>query len=93
MLKDAIKKLFNWFHCSNFMANEAKCHFFLSSYKPVTIKIKESAIEGFNSQKFWGVTGERKLSFHNQIPNLCHNTSQKLHALKRVASYLCFEKK
>ena len=75
------------------MANTAKFHFFLSSYKQVTIKIKESAIESSNSEKFWDVTGERKLSFYDQITNLCHNTSQKFHALSRVASYLCFDKK
>lgn len=55
--------------------------------------MKESAIESFNSQKFWNVTGERKLSFDDQITNLCHNTSQKFHALSKVASYLCFDKK
>ena len=57
-LENTIEKLFNWFLCNNFKANASKCHFFLSPYKPFTIKIKESAIESSNTEKlldkiFW----------------------------------------
>ena len=67
--------------------------FFLSPYKPVTIKIKESAIESSNSEKLLGVTIDSKLSFDDHITILCRKTSQKLHALSRVASYMSFGKK
>ena len=67
--------------------------FFLSPYKPVTIKIKESAIESSNSEKLLGVTIDNKLSFDDHITILCRKTSQKLHALSRVASYMSFDKK
>ena len=67
--------------------------FFLSAYKPVTIKIKESAIESSNSEKLLGVTIDSKLSFDDHITILCRKTSQKLHALSRVASYMSFDKK
>ena len=60
-LEDIIEKLFNWFQCSNFKANATKYHFFLSSYTPLTIKIKESAIESSNSGKLLGVTIDSKL--------------------------------
>ena len=33
------------------MENASECHRFLSPYKPVTIKIKESAIESSNNEK------------------------------------------
>ena len=66
---------------------------FLSPYKPVKIKIKKSAIESSNSEKLLGVTIDRKLSFDDYITNLCRKTSQKLHALSRVASYTSFDKK
>ena len=92
-LEDTIEKLFNWFQCNNFKANASKCNFFLSPYKPVTIKIKESAIESSNSEKLLGVTIDSKLSFDDHITILCHKASQKLHALSRVASYMSFDKK
>ena len=92
-LEDTIEKLFNWFQCNNFKANASKCHFFLSPYKPVTIKIKESAIESSNSEKLLGVTIDSKLSFDDHITILCRKTSQKLHALSRVATYMSFDKK
>ena len=92
-LEDTIEKLFNWFQCNNFKANASKCNFFLSPYKPVTIKIKESAIESSNSEKLLGVTIDSKLSFDDHITILCRKASQKLHALSRVASYMSFDKK
>ena len=59
-LEDTIEKLFNWFQYNNFKANAffpLKCHFtshfFLSPYKPVTIKITESAAERSNWENFW----------------------------------------
>ena len=67
--------------------------FFLSLYKPVTIEIKESAVESSNSEKLLGVTIDSKLSFDDHITILCCKTSQKLHALSRVASYMSFDKK
>ena len=85
--EDTIEKLLNWFHCNNFKANVSKCRFFLSPYKPVTIKIKGSAIESSNSEKLLGVTIDSKLSFDNHITILCRKTSQKFRALSRVASH------
>ena len=92
-LEDTIEKLFNWPQCNNFKANASKCHFFLSPHKPVTIKVKESTIESSNSEKLLGVTIDSKLSFDDHITILCRKTSQKLHALSRVASYMSFDKK
>ena len=53
---------------------------FLSPYKPVTIKIKKSAIERSNSEKLFGVTIDNKLLFDDHIINICRETSQKIHA-------------
>ena len=70
-LEDTIEKLFNWFQCNNFKTNASRCHFFLSSYIPVTIKIKGSAIESSNSEQLLGVTIDSKLSFDDHITVLC----------------------
>ena len=91
--EDTIEKLFNWFQCNSFKANASICHFFLSPYKPVTTKIKESAIKSSNSEKLLGVTIDTKLSFDDHITILCRKTGQKLHALSRVASYMSSDKK
>ena len=61
--------------------------------KLVAIKIKESAIESSNSEKRLGVTMHSKLSFDDRITILCHKTSQKLHALLRVASFMSLTRK
>ena len=90
-LEDTIEKLFNWFHCNNFKANASKCHFLLSPYKPVTIKIIGSAIESSNGEKL-GVTIDSKLSFDDRIIILCRKTNQKLYALSRVSSRMSFNK-
>ena len=57
------------------------------------IKIKGSAIESSNSEKLLGVTIDSKLLFDDRITILCRKTSQKLHALSRVASHMSFNKK
>ena len=80
-LEDTIEKLSNWFHCNNFKVHASKCHFFLSLYKPVMIKIKGSTIESSYSEKLLGVTIDSKLSFDDHITILCRKTGQKLHAL------------
>ena len=66
-LEDTIEKLLNWFQCNNFKANASNCHFFLSRYKPVTMKIKESVIDSSNSEKRLGETIDRKLLFDDHI--------------------------
>ena len=92
-LKIQYRKTIHWFQCNNFKANASKCHFFLSPYKPITIKTKRSAIESSNSEKLLGVTIDSKLSFDDRITILCRKISQKLHALSRVASHMSFNKK
>ena len=57
------------------------------------MKIKESAIEYSYSEILLGVTIDIKLPFDDHFTNICSKTSQKLHALSRVASYMSFDKK
>ena len=67
--------------------------FFLSTYKPVMMKIKESAIKSSNREKLLGITIDSKLSFDDHITILCNKASQKFHASLRVLSYMSFGKK
>lgn len=59
-LENTLEKPFNRFQCNSSKANAYKCHLFSSTYKPITIKIKESAMENFNSEKFLGLTTDSK---------------------------------
>ena len=58
----------------------------------MTTKIKDSTIESFNSEKLQAVTVDSNFSFDNRITDLGRKTSQKIHELSRVASYMTFHK-
>ena len=92
-LEDTIEKLFNWFKYNKVKANASTCLFFLLPHKPVTIKIKGSAIESSKSEDLLGVTINSKLSFDDHITILCRKTSQKRHAFSKEASHMSFHKK
>ena len=64
----------------------------MSSFPSVTMKIKESSIESYNSVKVLDVNIGSYLLFDDHITNLSRKTNQKLYALSRVASYMSFEK-
>ena len=76
--ENTLEKPFNWFQCNKSKANAYKCYLFSSHYKPITIKIKESAMENFNSEKFLGLTTDSKWSLDDHITNLSRKKSQKL---------------
>ena len=67
--------------------------FFLSPYKPMPIKTKDSSIEISKTEKLWRVTTDSNLLFDNHITDICRETSRKIHALCRAASYMTFGKK
>ena len=67
--------------------------FFSSPFKAVAIKMKESAITSCDNGNLFGVNIVNVISFDDYMTNLCHKTSQKIHALSRVASLMSFDKK
>ena len=75
-LEDTIKKLFTLIQCNSFKASESKYHFFLSPSQPLTIKIKESVAESFNSEKVFDVTIDKNVPFDDHFTKLCHKTSR-----------------
>ena len=66
---------------------------FLSPYQSATININDSVIKSSNLQKLLGVTTDSNFAFEQRINSLCQKSSQKLHALSRVAQYLSPNKK
>ena len=55
--------------------------------------MKESAITSCDNGNLFGVNIVNVISFDDYMTNLCHKTSQKIHALSRVASLMSFDKK
>ena len=53
----------------------------------MTIKIKDSTIESSSCEKLSDAT------IDSNIADLCRETSQNIHALSTVASYITFDKK
>ena len=86
-------KIFTWFNNNNFKANATKCHFLLSPHQSATINIDGSIIKSSNFQKLLGVTIDSNFTFEQHINSLCRKSSQKLHALSRIAQYLSQNKK
>lgn len=75
-LEDTIKKLFTSIQCNSFKASAPKYHFFLSPSQPLTIKIKQSVAESFNSEQVFDVTIDKNVSFDDHFTKLCSKTSR-----------------
>ena len=88
-----IYKIFTWFKNNNLKANAIKCHFFLSPHQSATINIDGSIIKSSNLQRLLGVTIDSNFTFEQHINSLYGKSSQKLHALSRIAQYLSQNKK
>ena len=57
------------------------------------VNIDALIIKSSNSQKLLGVTMDSNFTFEEHINSLCRKSSQKLHALSRIAQYLSPNKK
>ena len=81
------------FYDNNLKAYASKCHFF-----SFTIQTNENKNQGFStiqslkSQKHLSVTIDSNFLFDSHITDLSHQTSQKIHALSGVASYMTSDK-
>ena len=74
-------------------ANADKCHLLVTRDTDVTAKIGELDVKNSMEEKLLAVKIDSKLSFENHVSSLCKKASQKLHALRRVASYMDLAKR
>ena len=63
-LENAAEKLFEWFINSHLKANYDKCHLFISTFTPISIKVKYSVIKNSDNEKFLDVTVDANLNFY-----------------------------
>ena len=70
--------------------NEGKCHLltFGKIQSNIKLKIGEAIVEEISEEKLLGVILDKKLNFKSHISGLCKKTSQKLHALARVSTFM-----
>ena len=73
---------------------------FFFFYRPLSLSVcyhkiqsYDSIIKSSNLQKLLGVTIDSNFTFEQHINSLCRKSSQKLHALSRIAQYLSPNKK
>ena len=92
-LEEASEILFKWFNDNLVRINADKCHLLVSTNNTVKIKIGNFDITNSKSEKLLGVKLDHKLSFDDQISELCKKASRKIHALSRVASYMNISKR
>ena len=70
-------------------ANPDKFHILLTGNdETLSVNVGDYKILNRGSEKLLGITIDSKLSFDDHVTSLCKKTSQKLHALTRVAQYM-----
>ena len=87
-LEIATNKLFEWFSYNSMKANAEKCHLIVSSYEKLSVRIENFDIENSKCEKLLGIQIDSRLTFKNHVSTICKKTSQKLHALARISSYM-----
>ena len=84
-LEVASEILFKWFSDNLMKINADKRHLLVSTNKTLKIKIRNFDTTNKKSEKLIGIKFDHKLSFDNQISEICKKASRKIHALSRVA--------
>ena len=79
-----------WFE-SFMKLNEGKCHLltFGTIQSNIKIKIGEAIVEESSEEKLLGVILDKKCNLKSHLSSLCKRTTQKLHALARVSTFMC----
>ena len=92
-LEDIGENLIKWFSDKQMRLNTDKCHVFLNSQGPNTIKIGNLCIKNSSCEKMLGINFDYKLKFTNHIDEICKKASRKLNALARIAPYMGIRKR
>ena len=91
MLLSDVRAVNNWLYENFMILNPGKCHF-MSIGKDTrdedVFYYDNLALRNSNEEEIFGVTIDRKLTFHQHIKKMCHKAGQKLSALLRISVYL-----
>ena len=81
-------RLFNWFQQNAMKPNLDKCLLLLSTNQNKLANTNSNAIHKSSSGKLLGITIDTNLKLYIHVNNLCKKASQKINALKRIASLM-----
>ena len=88
------KNLLWWIKYNGLKANPDKFHLLLSDTdQSLTMNVDGFDLSNSLKEKLLGVTVDSKLTFKDQVSELCTYASQKVHALSRVSNYMTFKQK
>ena len=85
-------KLFHWLQY-NLKANPGKCHLLLSSKTPNDVSIGDASLTTSTKETLIGILTALELRFDQHVSSICSKASKKLHALRRIATFMPFEKR
>ena len=86
-LENAAEKLFELFTNNHMKANHDKCHLLVSTFAPISIKVKDYIIKNSDYEKLLGVTVDINLNFNCHLENILKKASKKVHMLARITPY------
>ena len=85
--------IFQWFNENEMKATADKCHLLITINEERNISIGGENIQNSKSEKLLGVTIDNKLSFTENVHEICDKASQKINALARLSSFMSLEKR
>ena len=94
-LKIDLKNVLYWFQVNSLKANPGKFQFMVPGDKKnntFVLNIHDNEIKNSSENELLGITINSQLKFKKHIDNFCRKASCKLHALRRIRSFLTVEK-
>ena len=85
-------RLFKWFEKNHMKASPGKFHILLSNKKTEKVTINDDVLNSSVEEKLLGITLDSELKFEKQVTRVCKKTSQRIHVLSRITSYLSLNK-
>ena len=74
-------------------ANPGKSNILLSNKKTEKVKINDVVLNSSVEEKLLGITLDSELKYEKHITDVCNKTSQKIHVLSRITSYMSLNKR
>ena len=87
--------MWNWFKINSMKANPGKLQFMalgIDYIGSLNLNVASKVIPSSSEVKVLGITIDNKIIFKKHIKDVCQKASFKLHALKRIRTYLTVEK-
>ena len=87
--------MWNWFKINSMKANPGKLQFMVLGIDYIgslNLNVASKVIPSSSEVKVLGITIDNKIIFKKHIKDVCKKASFKLHALKRIRTYLAVEK-